>query len=74
MKNYLLSMQSHWMVNHTTYRAVQDTLPMIVDFQSKGGEEKMGKTPVHKVVKKFTQKYTVCLYLEGSFVLYCLKK
>jgi hypothetical protein len=63
MKNYLLSMQSHWMINHTTYQAVQDTLPLIIDFQNKGGEEKMGKTPVHKVVKKiYPEIYRVPLF------------
>ncbi|GEM_PF-1032376 len=52
VKNYLLSMQSHWMVNHTTYNAVQDTLPQIAKFKGAQGLESMGKTPVHKVIKK----------------------
>ena len=37
VKNYLLSMQSHWMVNHTTYNAVQDTLPQIAKFKGAQG-------------------------------------
>ena len=52
LKNYLLSMQSHWMINHTTYKAVQDTLPDIVKFKGQQGMEDMGKTPIHKVIKK----------------------
>ena len=52
LKNYLLSMQSHWMINHTTYQAVQNTLPHIVKFKGKQGMEDMGKTPIHKVIKK----------------------
>ena len=45
-------MQSHWMVNQTTYNAVQDTLPLIAKYRAKDGVDNMGKTPVHKVVKK----------------------
>jgi hypothetical protein len=52
LKNYLLSMQSHWMINHTTYKAVQETLPDIVRFKGSNGMEDMGKTPIHKVIKK----------------------
>ena len=52
LKNYLLSMQSHWMINHTTYDAVQETIPQIIKYKSNYGMEDMGKTPVHDVVKK----------------------
>ena len=52
LKNYLLSMQSHWMINQNTYQAVQDTLPYITKFKANRGQEDMGKTPVHKIVKK----------------------
>jgi hypothetical protein len=52
VKNYLLSMQSHWMINHTTYQAVQDTIPQIIKFKAGGGVNEMGKTPVHDVVKR----------------------
>ena len=62
LKNYLLSMQSHWMVNQTTYDAVQETLPLIATYRAREGVDKMGKTPVHKVVKKiFTEVYRVPL-------------
>ena len=52
LKNYLLSMQSHWMINHKTYQAVQETLPDIVKFKGQQGMEDMSKTPIHKVIKK----------------------
>ena len=52
LKNYLLSMQSHWMINQHTYNAVQETLPMIAKFKSSLGQEDLGKTPVHDIVKK----------------------
>ena len=63
LKNYLLSMQSHWMVNQTTYDAVQATLPLIAKYRASDGVDKMGKTPVHKVVKKiFPEVYRVPLF------------
>jgi hypothetical protein len=63
LKNYLLSMQSHWMINHTTYKAVQDTLPDIVKFKGQQGMEDMGKTPIHKVIKKiYPEIYRVPLF------------
>jgi hypothetical protein len=52
VKNYLLSMQSHWMINHTTYQAVQDSVPQIIKFKASEGVDEMGKTPVHDVIKK----------------------
>mgnify|MGYP001460770745 CR=1 FL=1 len=35
LKNYLLSMQSHWMINQPTYNAVQETLPLIAEYSQK---------------------------------------
>ena len=43
LKNYLLSMQSHWMINQTTYQAVQDTMPIVAEYQAKQGVDKMQK-------------------------------
>ena len=43
LKNYLLSMQSHWMINHKTYQAVQETVPNIVKFKGQQGMDDMGK-------------------------------
>ena len=56
-------MQSHWMINHATYNAVQETLPLIAKYKSELGQKDMGKTPVHKVVKKiFPDVYRVPLF------------
>jgi hypothetical protein len=63
LSNYLLSMQSHWMINHTTYQAVQDSIPQIVKYKSNNGMEDMGKTPVHDVVTKiYPEIYRVPLF------------
>ena len=35
IKNYMLSMQSHWMINQPLYKAVQETVPIITDYQMK---------------------------------------
>ena len=45
-------MRSHWMVNHTTYQAVQDSVPEIIKFKAANGLNNMNKTPLHNVVKK----------------------
>ena len=52
VKNYLLSMQSHWMINHTTYQAVQDSVPEIIKYKASEGVDDMGKTPIHDVIKR----------------------
>jgi hypothetical protein len=52
VKNYLLSMQSHWMINHTTYQAVQDSVPEIIKYKANDGVEDMGKTAIHDVIKR----------------------
>ena len=63
LKNYLLSMQSHWMINQPTYQAVQDTLPLIAKYRAGDGQEDLPKTPVHKVVKKiYPEIYKVPLF------------
>ena len=63
LKNYLLSMQSHWMINQSTYNAVQETLPMLSEFKSKSGTQSMSKTPIHKITKKiFPDVYRVPLF------------
>jgi hypothetical protein len=31
IKNYMLSMQSHWFINQPLYKAVQETVPLIAD-------------------------------------------
>ena len=63
LKNYLLSMQSHWMINQTTYNAVEETLPLIAKYRAGDGVDNMGKTTVHKEVKKiFPDVYRVPLF------------
>ena len=62
VKNYLLSMQSHWMINHTTYQAVQESVPKIIKYKASDGVDSMDKTPVHDVIKK------IHLYFAESFV------
>jgi hypothetical protein len=63
LKNYLLSMQSHWMINQPTYKAVQETLPLIAEYRTNNGLVDMPKTPVHKVVKKiYPEIYRVPLF------------
>ena len=63
LKNYLLSMQSHWMINQNTYNAVQETMPLVAKFRAGKGTEPMEKTPVHQIAKKvFPDVYTVPLF------------
>jgi len=45
-------MQSHWGITHSTYKAVQETVPLITKFTATKGLHKMEKTPVHKHIKK----------------------
>ena len=63
MKNYMLSMQSHWMVNQPLYKAVQDTVPVIAEFRARDGRESLQKTPVSQLCKKvFPEIYRVPLF------------
>jgi len=45
-------MQSHWMINQSTYDAVQETIPIVAKYHADAGTEKMAKTPVHRMAKK----------------------
>ena len=63
IKNYMLSMKSHWMINQPLYKAVQETVPIITDYQLRGGVDRMGKTPVSQLCKKvFPDVYKVPLF------------
>ena len=63
IKNYMLSMQSHWMVNQPLYKAVQDSVPMIADFRAQDGRESLPKTPASQLCKKiFPDVYRVPLF------------
>jgi len=52
LNNYLLSLQSHWMINQPIYEAVQESMPVIARYRAKGGTEDMGDMPVQKLMKK----------------------
>jgi len=63
LKNYMLSMQSHWMVHQPTYKAVQDSIPMITKYRANKGIDKLSKTPAKKICKKvFPEVYTFPLF------------
>ena len=63
IKNYLLSMQSHWMINQPLYTSVQVTLPEIARYRAKQGREDLLKVPVLDHVKKsFDGVYKVPLF------------
>ncbi len=52
LKNYLLSMQSHWMINQPLYESVQESLPKIARFRSRNGTEDLEKLPLAQHIKK----------------------
>ena len=63
LKNYLLSMQSHWMINQATYDAVQETIPLVAKYVAADGMDKMDKTPIHTMAKKiFPEVYKIPLF------------
>jgi len=62
LKNYLLSMQSHWMINQPLYEAVQESLSPIARFRARNGTEDLEKLPIAQHVKKvFPDVYKVPL-------------
>ena len=72
LKNYMLSMQSHWMINQNTYQAVQDSLPAITKYAAKKGVDKMQKTPIQKMIKNpFPDVYTVPLFRRSWCKMMC---
>ena len=50
--NYLLSMQSHWMVHQPVYEAAQASLPMIARYQASRGTEDLEQLPIKSHIKK----------------------
>ena len=63
LKNYLLSMQSHWMINQPLYDAVQKSMPMIARYTGKLGMERLEETPVSKMAKQvFPSIYRIPLF------------
>ena len=72
LKNYMLSMQSHWMINQTPYRAVQDSLPIITRYASQQGVGKMKKTPIHKMLSNpFPDVYTMPIFRRSWCKMMC---
>ena len=48
LKNYMLSMQSHWYLNQPVYKAVQDSIPAIARYRAKEGTENLGEMPIRR--------------------------
>ena len=62
-KNYLLSMLSHWPIRHSTYNAVQESLPLIMRYSAAEGVDRMEKTPLRRMMKNpFPDVYTVPIF------------
>jgi len=49
LKNYMLSMPSHWFVNQALYQSCMDTVPMINKFNVELGMGELEKTPCSKM-------------------------
>ena len=72
LKNYMLSMQSHWMINQNTYQAVQDSLPTITRYMAQRGMDKMERTPIHKMAKNpFPDVYTIPIFRRSWCKMMC---
>jgi hypothetical protein len=52
LKNYMLSMQSHWYLNQPVYKAVQDSIPAIARYRAKEGTEDLGQMPIQTANQK----------------------
>jgi|TARA_R100000808_G_scaffold8556_1_gene24233 hypothetical protein len=52
LKNYLLSMQSHWMINQPLYQSVQESMPDIARFRALDGTEDLKKVPIMNHCKR----------------------
>ena len=63
LKNYLLSIQSHWMINQPVYQAIQESVPVIARYRAKAGTEDLGAMPIQKLTKRvFPDVYRVPLF------------
>ena len=63
LKNYMLSMQSHWFVNQPLYKAVQESVPMIAEYRAREGVDRLARPPVSQLCKKiFPDVYRVPLF------------
>ena len=50
--NYLLSMESHWMIHQPVYDAAQESLPFIAKYQASRGTEDLEQLPIKSHIKK----------------------
>ena len=72
IKNYMLSMQSHWFLNQPVYQAVQDSVPAIARYRAKGGQENLGDMPIQKLTKKiWPEIYRVPLFRRQYCKMLC---
>ena len=56
-------MQSHWSIMHSTYQAVDESLPILSKFSTGDGQSRMEKTPIKKhVTKIYPDIYKVPLF------------
>ena len=63
LKNYLLSMQSHWMINQPLYKAVQQSIPLISKYRNSEGLERLPETPAARMCKQvFPEIYRVPIF------------
>ena len=63
LKNDLLKIQDHWMVNQALYQAVQETVPTITSYFASHGVNRMVKTPLSQFCEEvFPNIYTVPLF------------
>ena len=63
IKNYMLSMPSHWFINQALYEACMNTVPMINKFNVAEGMGQIEKTPCAKMCKEiYPQIYKLPLF------------
>jgi hypothetical protein len=52
LKNYMLSMQSHWMINQPLYESIQESVPKIAKYRARQGIEDLEPLPVRQHIKQ----------------------
>ena len=52
LKNYMLSMQSHWMINQPLYESIQESVPKIAKYRTRQGIEDLESLPVRQHIKQ----------------------
>jgi hypothetical protein len=60
------------MINQNTYKAVQDSLPIITKYAAQQGVSKMKKTPIHKMLSNpFPEVYTMPIFRRSWCKMMC---